>query len=143
MRRVLRLSDSIGKASVLFELAKAGWPAQVLAATRVRRINRLTPIPGVLLVNQRSYRNLGKIGITQKLSAIEERAAEGFQCQMYCPGRSAIFGQIVAFQNIENLDQRNSAGGRGWRADDFIATIRAAHGFALFHFIMRQIIGGE
>src|SRR5205809_1010193 len=62
---------------------------------------------------------------------------------MYCAGGSAILCQIVTFQNIENLNQRNSAR-RGRRsADNFIPAVRTPHSFAFFHFIMGEIVNAD
>ena len=51
--------------------------------------------------------------------------------------------QIVAFQNIEHLDQHDAAGRRRRHRDDVIAAISAAHRRALDGAIIFEIVGGH
>ena len=109
-----------------------------------RSVDRLAPGVAVSLVDELRNRDLGEIGIAEKLGAIEKCALERLGRQMNALGRAvALLGQIVAFQNVEHLDQSDSARRRRRRADDLVSAIGAANRLALFDLILRQIVGGN
>ena len=58
-------------------------------------------------------------------------------------GAVAEFRQVEAFQNIEDFDQRDPA--RRWRrsADNVVAAIGPANRLALFHFVVREVVGSN
>ena len=74
------------------------------------RINRFPPGRAIFLVNKLGHWNFGEVGITQELRAIKEGAPKGLAGQMdrFCR-TIAEFRQVVALEDIEHLDQRNSA----------------------------------
>ena len=57
MSRVIRLDGWIVRCSLLFQLAEAGRPFQVLADAGMFRINRLPPGRTIVLVDQLSHGN--------------------------------------------------------------------------------------
>ena len=58
-------------------------------------------------------------------------------------GAVAEFREVEAFEDIENFDERDSAG--RWRrsADDVVAAIGAANGLAFFDFVGSEVGGGD
>src|SRR4029077_12371951 len=97
---------------------------QVFTDTGVRRIDGFPPGRGITFVDQLSHGNLGKIRIAQKVRAIEESPPESFERQVHSLIRPASQpGQVEAFKDVENLDQRDPAG--RWRrsADNFVSAI--------------------
>ena len=88
--------------------------------------------------------NFGEVGIAHKFGAIVEGAAEGFGFEVDGVGGAvAEFREVEAFEDIEDFDERDSAG--RWRrsADDVVAAIRAANGLALFDFVGGEVGGGD
>src|SRR6185312_4635227 len=82
-----------------------------------------------------------KIGIAQKLSAIEESAAEGLYGQMDRIGRSVPHAaEIVAFQDIKSFHHGDSARAGRRSADDFVATVRSPDGLPFFDFILSEVL---
>ena len=129
---------------VLVQLAEDGGTVQVVALAGVIGIDRLPPACAVLLVDKLRHRNLGEIRVSEKLGAVEESPAEGLDGQVHRLRRAvAELGQVVAFQNIENLDKGNTArrGRRG--ADNFVSAIGAVHRLAFLHLVVRQIVRGD
>src|SRR5712692_3441633 len=107
---------------ILFELAKDLWPPKISAGGSGRGVNRLPPGCTISLINELGHGNLGEIRISEKLSPIEVGPPESFQGQVHrlCRPVSQL-GQVVPFQNIEDLNEGDAAG-RRWRgADDFVS----------------------
>ena len=131
VRRMIRLGHCAGRrmrGGVLFELGEDSGPQQILADAGVRRIDRFPPGRAISFVDQLRDGDFGKIGIAHKLGPIEERAPEGFQGQMHRLRRPAPhLRQIVAFENIQDLDQRRPARRRRRRADDVVSAVGPAH----------------
>ena len=129
---------------ILFQFAENRRPLQIFAGGRVRRIDRLLPGLRVFFVDKLRYRNFREVGIAHKFGAIEKCPPEGLKRVMHRLGRAvAHFAEIIAFQNIQDLNEHCSA--RRWRrrADYFIPAIRPTHRLALFHFIVREILDGN
>ena len=53
---------------------------------------------------------------------------------------AAELGEIVAFQDVQHLDQMNAAGRRRRHRHDIVAPVIAAHGHALDRTIIFQIV---
>ena len=51
--------------------------------------------------------------------------------------------QIKSFQNIQHLDDTHATGAGRWHADNLVATIGAAHRFALNRLVHGQILLGD
>src|SRR5215469_7283680 len=147
MRRVLRFVDHHRprvRAGVPIELRKDRGTLQLSAGTRFLQWDRLAPGFCVALINQLRYGNLREVGIAHELSAIEKRPLEGLGCQVNARCRAvAQLAQIVAFEDVEDLYQRHTSRGRRRRADDVVATIRAADWLPLFYVIRSQVLGSH
>jgi len=132
------------KHGILFELTENCRPPQLFAWAGARGVDRFPPGCAVLFVNELSHRNPGEVRVSQELGAVEEGAAEGFQRQVHGLRRAIPQpGEVVAFEDVQNLDQDNAARGR-WRcADDFVSAVGPNNRLALFHFVLREVIGGN
>src|SRR5271169_6038711 len=65
--------------------------------------------------------------------------AEGLDGEVDCFGRAvASFGEIEAFKNVEDFDQRRAARRRGRSSNDVVPSVGAADRFALL-----DLVGGE
>src|SRR5215468_1376797 len=126
---------------ILLQLAKDRRTLQFFAHAGALRINRLPPSGSIFLVEKLGNRNRGEVRITQELRAVEEGAPEALDGKVDRFGRTALhLGEIVALENIQQLDQDDATGGRWRRADDFKSAIASAHGLPLFDFIVGQIV---
>src|SRR5258708_6880950 len=105
-------------------------------------IDGVAPCGGVLFVDELRDGNFGEIGIAHEVGAIVENAAEGFGFEVDgLGGAVAQFREVEAFKDIEDFDERHSAGRRRRNADDVIATIGAANGLTFFDFVGGEIGG--
>src|SRR2546423_4925267 len=52
-------------------------------------------------------------------------------------------GEIVALENVEHFDERDTAGARRRHRDDFVAAVATANRSALLCLVLRQILGGD
>ena len=85
---------------------------------------------------------LAKSGSPINLGAIVKCAPKCFDFQMNCITRAVTqFRKVEALKNIENFNQRDSAG--RWRrsADDVVSPIRAANRLTFFDFVGSEILG--
>src|SRR5690242_17226799 len=116
-------------------------PLELAAVTGMVRIKRGAPCHPIFLVHQLSYRDVGKIGIAEKLGAVEESAPEGLRGQVNGLSRvAAQRAQVITFEYVERLHQRDSARGGRRRAQDLIAAITSVNGPALFDFVVSQVL---
>ena len=58
-------------------------------------------------------------------------------------GAVAVFVEVVAFEDVENFEKSDAAGGRRRRADDVVVAIGPADRLALFNFVAREIACGD
>ena len=73
-------------------------------------IDGVAPCGGILLINKLSDRNFGEVGITHEVGAIVKRAPESLGLEMnVLAGAVAVFREVEAFQNVQNLNQRDSS----------------------------------
>ena len=121
-----------------------GRALEIFAGAGVGGIDGGTPGLGVFLVDELGDGNFGEVGIAHEVGAIEIGAAEGFGGEVNgLGGAVAEFGEVEAFENVEDFDEGGAAG--GWRrgADDVVAAIGAADGFALLDFVGGEIGDGD
>src|SRR5215469_1164794 len=116
--------------SVLLQLSEDLGALQSLAGCGLRGIDRVAPRGSVFLVNQLSNGDFGEVRITQKLGAIEKSSPKSFDRVMNGSRRPVLhFSEIVAFEDVQRLDQHRSTRGRRGSADDLITAICAADRF--------------
>ncbi len=129
---------------VLLQLIEDCGPLQLVARGGVGRINRIAPRCTIFLVDKLRDRNLREVRIAHKFCAIKERPPERFRRVMNRLSRPVSqLREIVAFQNIQRLNQDRPAGRRRRRADDLVSAISAANRFALLYFVVRQIVSRD
>src|ERR1035438_8970732 len=58
-------------------------------------------------------------------------------------GAVAEFREVVAFEDIEDLDERDSTRRWRWSTDDVIAAIGAANGLAFLDFVGGEVFGSN
>src|SRR6266550_8944414 len=97
------------------------------------RIDCRTQSISVILVDQSPNRHAREVSVAKILSPICVRPAHCFGHEMIAIGRGGShLGEIIAFKNVEHLDQYHSAR-RWWRHRDYlISAIAAAYGLTLF-----------
>ncbi len=119
------------------------------AGTDIRRrgrpdgIDASAPAGRIIFRGQQRDRVLHAIRIAEKQGAIGISALHRFDQQMQglrFVGMGDIC-QIVAFKDVEHLDERDAAGGRRRHRNDFISAIGAAHRHALDRSIIFQVVG--
>src|SRR5258708_1911307 len=143
MRGVLRLASNVSSVqrSLGVEFTKPGGTPQLFADSGVRGIEKRPPCRSIFLVEQLGHGKLVEVGIAEKFSAIVKRTAKSLGRQMNGIRRAAAqTGQIVAFQNVERFQHRDTTGAGRRRADDLVSAIRSAHRRPLFDFILRQVL---
>src|SRR5437868_12683793 len=129
---------------VALQLVEDGRALQFFTGAGVVGIDRVAPGSPIFLVDKLRHRNLREVGIAHEFRSIEEGAAEGLSGQVNGLCRAiAQLGEIVTFQDVENLNQSDAP--RGWRgsADDVIAAIASTDRFALFDLVGGKIGGGN
>src|ERR1700686_3004088 len=120
------------------------WAFQLFAHAGMVEVDGVTPGGSVLFIDELRDRNFGEVRITHEIGAVVEGAAERFGFEVDGVGGAvAEFREVEAFENIEDFDERNSAG--GWRrsADDVVSAIGAANGLAFFDFVGGEILGSD
>ena len=90
------------------------------------------------------YGHGGEVGVAQVVGAVLVGAAEGFGDERNLLRRTIRQeGELVAGEDVENLNQHDSAGRGRRRGNDLIAAIAAGERCAVLHFVSREVGGGE
>src|ERR1700691_5533633 len=116
--------------SYTFELAERR-AFEFFAYTGMVLVDGVAPCRSIFFVDELSNGNFREVRIAHKFGAVVKSAAERFDFEVDGVGGTvAKFREIEAFENVEDFDQRYSAG--RWRrsADDVIPAIGAANGHA-------------
>src|ERR1700676_274334 len=144
VRGVLRFANGCEiRLGYSFQFAE-GRAFQIFAHAGMVEINGVAPCGSVLLVDELRDRNFGEIGIAHKVGAIVESASERFDFEVDAAGGAvAELSEVEAFEDIENFDERDSAG--RWRrgADDVVAAIGAPNGLAFLDFVGSEVGGRD
>src|SRR5579859_3573346 len=119
----------------------AGRSLQFAAVAGAPWVDGLAPCLGVFLVNELRDGDLCEVGVAKEIGAVEHSATEGLRGQMNGGGGTVASAvKVEAFQDVQRLDECNSA--RGWRrsADDVISLIAAVDRLALLHLVIRKVL---
>src|SRR5208283_517330 len=145
VRGVFRFVDGLRlwvRSGITIQLGEDRGTPQLVAGRGAAKVDGVAPGAAVSFVDQLRNRNLREIRIAEELCAIEKRALVSFCRQMNALGRAVSrFGQVVTFQDVEDLDQGDATRRRRWSADDFVSAVGATNGLALLHLIMRKVLG--
>src|SRR5215468_3697056 len=94
---------------ILLELGKDRRSLQFFTWAGAFRIDRFPPPRRIFFVDELGDGNFGKVRIAEKLRPVEERASVSLDGEMNRVSRPALhFREIVAFQNIERLDEHRA-----------------------------------
>ena len=95
-----------------------------------------------LFDGQARERHLDDVGVAEEPGAVRVSALHRFGHQEQRL-RIALVREIVAFEDVEHLDQHDAARGGRRHRDDVVAAIGAAHGRAFDRAIILEIVGGH
>ena len=87
-------------------------------------------------------RHIDDVGVAEEPGAVRVGALHRFGHQEQRL-RIALVREIVAFEDVEHLDQHDAAGGGRRHRDDVVAAIGAAHGRTFDRAIILEIVGGH
>src|SRR5208337_1061945 len=131
-------------ASIAIQLREDCRTPQLATGNGTAKVDGIAPGVAVSLVDQLCYRELRKSEIAEEFRAIEKRALVSLCRQVDVLGRSVtLLGEIVAFQDIETLDEGDAARGRRRSADNVVPTVGATNWLALLYFIVCKVFRGD
>ena len=112
--------------------------ANVGRGRRALRSMLRAQLRGVALRGQAGERHLHEVRIAHEARRGRRRRASSPRSSDAAPASRAELGEVVAFEDVEHLDQHDAAGGGRRHRDDVVAAIGAAHRRALDRAIVLQ-----
>ena len=103
------------------------------------------PGGGVLRFGHLLEGKVVEVGVAEVVAAVHVGAAEGFGDDVDLRGAAvgAEFGEVVAGEDVEDLDEDDAAGGWWRRGDDVVAAVVAVDGLAVFDLVGGEVFGGD
>ena len=108
------------------------------------RLDGLAPGGGVGGREHLLHGHGGEVGVAEVVGAVHVGAAEGFGDEVDLLRRAvAHLAEVVAGEDVEDLQQHDAAGRWRRRGDDVVAAIAAGERLAVFDLVGGEVGGGD